>query len=193
MRGVMACCAAALVLAGCTTSVAGTAHRVPEREKLSCPPGAVTATAGPFCYPLPKGFTDRTDVMAAEGGWKFQTLIEIDEENSIAAAADLLDVDSDTYDAGELAGVAEQQRITAGATYAATDASEFTPVTIDGARAFEQTVEYNSGYFSHALVVYRGRTYARIDCVYVGEKETVLDACDEVIANFQIIDLPRGG
>jgi hypothetical protein len=192
MRAVVACCAV-LVLAGCSTSVAGTAQRVPERAKLSCQPGAVTATAAPFCYPLPKGFTDRTADMTPQGGWKYQTLIEIDEKNTVAVAADVLDYDSDTYDFGKLADVAEQQRITAGTEYAAKDASEFTALTIDGARAFEQTVEYNSGYHSRALVVYRGRSYARIDCVYVGEKKAVLDACAKVVATFQIIDLPPGG
>jgi hypothetical protein len=186
-------CGVALVLAGCSTSVAGTAGRVPERATLSCPPGAVTTTAAPFCFPLPKGFTDRTADMEPEGGWKYQTLIEIDEENSIAVVADVLDYDSDTYDAGELADVAEQQRITAGTEYAAKDASEFVPTVVDNGRAFEQTVEYDSGYFARAMVVYRGRSYARIDCVYVGEKKAVLDACEKVVDTFQLVDVPRGG
>jgi hypothetical protein len=117
----------------------------------------------------------------------------MDEEHSIAVVADVLDFDSDTYDADELAEVADQQHISAGAEYSAKDASEFVPVVIDGTRAFEQTVEYESGYFARAMVVYRGRSYARIDCVYVEEKKAVLDACQEVVDTFQIIDAPRGG
>ena len=176
----------AAALAGCSRSVSG--HPAGPRQALSCPPGAVTVPAAPFCFPLPGGFTDVEH--APVSGWTYNTLVSIGQHDLVAVAAASLGVDTDADDDAALAKRADSLRMRAGKLNTAS-ATAFSTLRVDGARAFSQTLKYVDGVGARQVEIYRGRTVVQISCQYKAKQAVVDKGCTDVLNTIQVVGLPH--
>jgi len=184
--------AIALLLAGCSQSTSGRGAPDPTAV-LSCAPGAVTATAAPFCYPVPAGFRDETAQIQPEPGWTYRSRVALSTETWIGVVASSVGDDTDADDDTALAKRAEQMHMKKG-QFETTTATEYTRLKVAGARAFEQYVTYKTGVAARSIVVYRGRTIVQITCFLVPNTEAAersRAACSQVLDTIQIVSLPR--
>lgn len=175
-------------LTGCSRSVSGQATG--PRQTLSCPTGAITVQAAPFCYPLPAGFTDNTAGMTPLTGWTYNTLVSVGQHDLITVAAASVGKDTDGDDDAALAKLADNQRMRPG-RFTVVTASAPTTLLVDGSRAFSQDGKYNTGGGARQVVIYRGRTLVQISCQYKAKQAVVDKGCTDVIGTIQVVGLPH--
>ncbi len=200
---------ACVLLAGCTTTVAGSAvaHRPgiaaapakppapPKRTSLSCSGGTVVRPAGaPYCYLMPSGFSDATNRLTLN----FQTAQPGQHDSAIAVAVhDVILVvtyplhsDSDGVPSDLLADQVREVMAKGAAGFRISGAP--VPTTVDGNRAFRLEIEQNQAqYAADVYFVFDGSTEVEINCQRADRDADIDRGCTQVLSSIQVIDPPK--
>lgn len=147
-----------------------------------CPPHAVTAADAPFCYPLPKGFTDFSARDDYAYGWQWRTLVAIGPHDLIQVLGEPVQTDIDKLSDAQTLVFARQLSLRVGAL-GVLQTGPVTTSSVDNARAFVQDATYAHGIRAHNYVVMRGHDVIVISCQSTpGRAATVYDACTQLVA-----------
>jgi hypothetical protein len=196
----------ALLTAGCTTAVTGTARQVPGAEpvvpkpvvrtRLDCTGSKVVRPAGaPYCYLLPAGFSDATGQLTLN--YQSATPSQYDSAAAVAVhdviivAVYPLRQNSDTLSPAML-GQQVEAVLEQGAPAGFSMAGRPQDTTVDNARTVQVPVRQNDGQYSSTIYfVFRGFTEVEINCQYAQHRATVEQGCTDVRTSMQVIDPPR--
>lgn len=186
-----------MLVAGCSTTVHGqgsaavsVSRSASAQGQSECDAGWVTAPGAPFCYPLPAGFADYSYLSDYEPAWTYRTLVSVDQHDLIAVLAIRIDFDASSESAAQLRSVYHRGPELAPGKFALKTASPTRRVTIDGATAFRQTGVFTSGISTDTTTIYRGHTWAEVECQSLDHPKKVAAACETVLRNVQIQGLP---
>lgn len=192
--------AACLALAGCHTTIAGSATpapgAVPRPATLSCSgPDVIEPKGAPYCYRLPSGFTDATGQLTlnyqSANPSRFDSAVAVAVHDVIIVAVYPLRENSDDISSDVLSQQVDAV-LTQGESAGFTVTGNPTPTTVDGARAFEIPIKQNDGqYGSTIYFVFRGFTEVEINCQFATQQPKIDAGCASVRRSIQIIDAPR--
>jgi hypothetical protein len=202
--------AGAALVAGCTTTVSGSAAPVGgpvagsaapsqkpvARTKLDCSGGKIIQPKGaPYCYLLPSGFTDATGQLTlnyqSDNPSQYDSAVAVAVHDVIIVAVYPLRENSDELSASSLS---EQVNAVLGQGESAgfTVTGDPTQTTVDGARAFQIPIKQNDGqYVSSIYFVFRGFTEVEINCQYADHQTDIDKGCASMRDSVEVIDPPR--
>jgi hypothetical protein len=183
-------CARALDGQGFATlrPTSGSTVATSSQSEPSCGSGSIHPIGAPFCYALPVGFSDYSDLSAYGSGWLYRSLISTDAHDLITVVAGDLRQDSATVSARQRLEWFDSQRLVEGKLGVAI-ASALTPTTVDGAIARSQDVSFDDGIRMQSITVLRGRTIVNLRCEWLRHPDAVHAACNEVLNSIQIRSL----
>jgi hypothetical protein len=151
-----------------------------------CPSAWYTTAGAPFCYLIPPTGFEVSSTQAYRPDWRYKTRIDTDGPEAIEVLANRTTVNSDPLSVAALdAGEFSSQRFRVGKADVVT-AGPVAMVRVDGARAFRQSADLNTGVHTVDTTVYRGFVVVRISCQTVTDEVTVQASCDLVLANIKI-------
>jgi hypothetical protein len=196
--------AASALLAGCDTTVTGTAQPAPaatanrpaHRTTLDCSGGTVIRPRGaPYCYLLPSGFHDATDQLTltyqSANPSQYASAIAVGVRDVIIAVVYPLRQDSDALSSSLLAeqvSAVLREGESSGFTVVGTPS----PTTVSGDRTFEIPIKQNQGRFAAMIYfVFNGFTEVEIDCQSAEHVADITRGCAGVLKSVQVIDPPR--
>lgn len=196
--------AASAALAGCDTTVTGTAQPAgpappptpTRRTTLDCSGGKVIQPRGaPYCYLLPAGFHDATDQLTltyqSANPSQYDSAIAVAVHDVIIVVVYPLRLDSDGLSQSQLAeGVDSvlRQGQSSGFTVVGTP----TPATVAGNRAFQIPIKQNDGQYTATIYfVFNGFTEVEINCQSAQQVDDISRGCASVLRSVQVIDPPR--
>jgi hypothetical protein len=202
--------AAGAALAGCATTVTGSARPAApvtstaptttptptRRTTLDCSGGTVIHPHGaPYCYLLPAGFADATDQLtltyqSATPG-RYDSAVSVAVHDVVLVVVYPLRLDSDGFGQSQLAG-AVRDVLRQGESSGFTVVGDPTPTTVTGDRAFRVPVKQNQGQYTATIYfVFDGFTEVEIGCQSAQRPQDVARGCAGVLSTVQIIDPPR--
>jgi hypothetical protein len=200
--------AASALLAGCDTTVTGTAQpaggtapgpsaNAPvHRTTLDCSGGTVIRPRGaPYCYLLPSGFHDATDQLTltyqSANPSQYDSAIAVAVHDVIIVVVYPLRQDSDALSSSVLADQVNTV-LRAGESSGFSVVGTPTPVTVSGDRAFEIPIKQNDGQFSAMIYfVFNGFTEVEINCQWAQQVAEITRGCAGVLKSVQVVDPPR--
>jgi hypothetical protein len=193
--------AACVLVAGCDTTIAGSATPAPgvptpRHATLACSGGAVVEPKGaPYCYLLPGGFTDATGQLTlnyqSADPSQYDSAVAVAVHDVIIVAVYPLRENSDDLNSTVL-GQQVDAVLGQGESSGFTVTGNPRPTTVDGARAFQIPIKQNDGqYGSTIYFVFRGFTEVEINCQFAARQSTIDTGCAGVRGSIQIIDPPR--
>lgn len=195
----------ASVVAGCSTTITGSAQPVPgaptstepaKPKTLSCSGGTIIQPTGaPYCYLLPSGFTDSTGQLTlnyqSANPSRYDSAVAVAVHDVIIVAVYPLRENSDSIDSQEL-GSEVNAVLSQGESSGFTITGSPTQTTVNGDRAFQIPIKQNDGqYGSTIYFVFRGYTEVEINCQFAAQPSAVTKGCQSVLGSIQIIDPPR--
>ena len=203
-----------LVLAGCSTTTSG--HGIegpssPPTSRVTSPatspatsavasPGPSDSSAprcaqpwvsqpgAPFCYVLPTGFADSSELTSYGHGWTYKTLISAAQYDSVEVLAARLPFNSDAYGDAVLQIYTETYRYRAG-KLGITRASDLSPTRVAGARAYEQTWANTADAAGRTIFIFRGTTEVLLQCEHRDLPQRANAGCKSVLSTLQIVSL----
>ncbi|HEX5117596.1 MAG TPA: hypothetical protein VFW65_20575 [Pseudonocardiaceae bacterium] len=200
--------AASALLAGCDTTVTGTAQPAggagpgastntpARRTTLDCSGGTVIRPSGaPYCYQLPAGFHDATDQLTltyqSANPSQYDSAVAVAVHDVIIVVVYPLRQDSDALSSSVL-GEQVNAVLRAGESSGFTVMGSPTPTTVSGSRAFEIPIKQNDGQFSAMIYfVFNGFTEVEINCQWAQQVAEITRGCASVLKSVQIVDPPR--
>jgi hypothetical protein len=198
--------AACALLAGCTTTVTGSAvagsttvqstPAPPLRTVTSCAGGTVIQPKGaPYCYLLPAGFNDATGQLTlsyqSANRSKYDSAIAVAVHDAIIVAVYPLQENSDDLSPGVLSDQVSTV-LNEGESAGFTVTGDPAPTTVDNARGFRTTIKQNDGQYAATIYfVFRGYTEVEINCQYADKQSDIDRGCASVRQTIQITDPPK--
>jgi hypothetical protein len=197
---------ACALLAGCTTTVTGSAvagstitgsaPAPPVRTTTSCSGGTVIQPKGaPYCYLLPAGFNDATGQLTlsyqSANRSKYDSAIAVAVHDAIIVAVYPLQENSDGLSATVLSDQVSTV-LNEGESAGFTVTGDPAPTTVDNARGFRTTIKQNDGQYAATIYfVFRGYTEVEINCQYADKRGDIDRGCTSVRHTIQITDPPK--
>jgi hypothetical protein len=159
----------------------GTSATVP-----GCAAGDISASGGPFCYPLPHGFRDFSAQDDYGYGWQWRTLVSAGPHDLIEVLAHPAQTDLRTLDDAAARRFAEQLRLRPEGVHIVS-ASELMPTTVAGKRAFRQDATYSGGIGVRTWAILAGDATVYVSCqASAPGRGKVTAACDDLIRTLKI-------
>src|SRR4051812_9144370 len=109
-----------------------------------CPPGAIGAAGGPFCYPLPAGFRDFSTRQDYAYGWQWRTLVSAGPHDLIEVLGHPVTTDLSTLSEPAARAFVEQLRLRPEGVNIIS-AGDVKRTTVDSMRAYQQDATYTGG------------------------------------------------
>lgn len=198
--------AASALLAGCDTTVTGTAQPAGRaapgpsapvhRTTLDCSGGTVIRPRrAPYCYQLPAGFHDATDQLTltyqSANPSQYDSAVAVAVHDVIIVVVYPLRQDSDALSSSVLADQVNTV-LRAGESSGFSVIGRPTPATVSGDRAFEIPIKQDDGQFSAMIYfVFNGFTEVEINCQWAQQVADITRGCASVLKSVQIVDPPR--
>jgi len=166
----------------------GTPTSAPD-PNLNCPAGAISATGAPFCYPLPRGFSDFSAQNNYGTGWTYKTLVSLGGHDLIEVLGGVYPNDTDSMTADRLRQFFNRSGRLQKGELGIVHAGQVRPTRVAGHRGFVQTGRYRNGVRTVDTRVYAGRSVVAIYCQSKTRKPQVTQACAEVRNKIHIAQL----
>lgn len=153
---------------------------------LVCPSKAVTAANAPFCYRLPPGFTDYSNLNNYGAGWTFRTLVSVGRHDLIEVLGYEYKTSTDSLSDAALRQFYNRSgRLNVGKLNV-TQAGPVQATRVDGSRAFQQEARYRDGVRTRSMRVYSGRTVISIECQSKAKPAVIAHGCESIRSTIQI-------
>lgn len=140
----------------------------------------------PFCYALPSGFRNFSDLGNYGKGWMYRTLVSAGLHDLIEVLGSRVKTSYDRLDNRELQKYFHQYLRAKPGRYSVRHAGPARRTQVDGARAFEQHVVFTDGVHGDTTTVFRGRTAVSISCQSQEFASRVAAACGAVHRSIHI-------
>lgn len=156
---------------------------------LNCPAGSISATGAPFCYPLPRGFSDFSAQNNYGTGWTYKTLVSLGGHDLIEVLGGVYPNDTDSMSADQLRRFFNRSGRLQKGELGIVSAGKVRPTRVAGHRGFVQAGRYRNGVRTVDTRVYAGRSVVAIYCQSKARKPQVTQACTQVRKKIHIAQL----